>query len=345
MDRILIPAGGEALVGRGIIAAEHLLPARTSRQKAAVLTQPGARPVAEQVAEVLSAAGVEAAVRLLPDREAAKTLQVTEEVYGWLAGWELGRHDTVMGVGGGAVTDVAGFVAATWLRGVEVAHLPTTLLGAVDAAVGGKTGLNFGGKNLIGAFWHPSRVVVDLDVLDRIPARLRTEGLAEILKAGLIGDPQLVATLERHGSEVPLDAIVVPAITVKARVVMADPGEAGERAHLNYGHTIGHALEVAGGMAHGEAVALGMVAAGAISRDVVGFAEAARVETVIGRLGLPRLAPVVDLDLVWQLLSLDKKRDQGGLRMVLLIEIGRPELHHVDREAVAAGLAAVGVGS
>jgi 3-dehydroquinate synthase len=282
-------------------------------------------------------------MRVLPDRDTAKSIEVLAEVYGWLAEVGIGRHDTVVGVGGGAVTDLAGFAAATWLRGVESVLVPTTLLGAVDASIGGKTGINIGGKNLVGAFWHPALVLVDLDVLDRLPDVVRREGMAETLKAGLIADPNLVAVFEQHGEAAPLDLIVPAAIRVKAEVVLADPRESGRRAILNYGHTIGHGIEVAAGMSHGHAVAVGMVAAARASTLRLGFGEENRHNDLIASLGLPTSAPPVDATLVRRLLQLDKKRDAAGLRMILLRDIGHPEMTHVEPELVDEALAAVGV--
>ena len=343
LDRILIPEG-EAVVGRGVVDRGPILPDRPGRAKAAVLTQPGAVMHASRVVGSLAAAGVEADMRVLPDRDAAKSIEVLAEVYRWLAEVGIGRHDTVVGVGGGAVTDLAGFAAATWLRGVESVLVPTTLLAAVDASIGGKTGINIGGKNLVGAFWHPAVVLVDLDVLDRLPEVVRREGLAEALKAGLIADRNLVDLFEEHGEGAPLDLIVPAAIRVKAEVVLADPRESGRRAILNYGHTIGHGIEIAAGMSHGHAVAVGMVAAARASAIRLGFGDESRQNDLIASLGLPISAPQVDPTTVRRLLQQDKKRDAAGLRMVLLREIGHPEVTHVEPELVDQALAAVGVG-
>ncbi len=179
--------------------------------------------------EGLREAGLAAELRVLPDGEAAKTLAVAEGVYEWLAGLGLTRADTVLGVGGGSLTDLAGFVAATFLRGVEAVYVPTTLVGAVDAAIGGKTGVNLGAKNLVGAFQHPARVVIDADLLDALPLGLRRDGAAEALKAGLIGDPDLVGLYERDGLEADPAEVVRRAVAVKAAVVGRDFREEGER--------------------------------------------------------------------------------------------------------------------
>jgi 3-dehydroquinate synthase len=310
----------------------------------AVLCQPGepAR-LARALARDIRLRGEAAAVRVLPDGEGAKTLAVAGAVYEWLAGLGLSRQDTVLGVGGGALTDVAGFVAATFLRGVEAVFVPTTLLGAVDAAIGGKTALNLGAKNLVGAFHHPARVVVDADILDALPQTLRREGSAEALKAGLVGDPGLVALYERDGSEADLAEVVRRAVAVKAAIVGRDPREQGERAHLNYGHTVGHAVEVAGGLGHGPAVAVGMVAAGRAGALLAGFAGEERQRVVLERLGLPVAAPALGRAAVLPLMGQDKKRTGAGLRMVLLEDVGRPRLEVVGAATVEAALAAVGI--
>jgi 3-dehydroquinate synthetase len=332
------------VVGRGVLAPGTVLEERPGRARVAVLCQPGepAR-IGANLAGGLRAGGVGAEVRVLPDGEEAKTLAVAAGVYEWLADIGLTRDDTVLGVGGGALTDLAGFVAATFLRGVEAVYVPTTLLGAVDAALGGKTAVNLGAKNLVGAFRHPARVVIDADVLDRLPAGLRREGAAEALKAGLVGDPDLVALYERDGLQADLFEVVRRAVAVKAAVVSRDFHDRGERAHLNYGHTVGHAVEVAAGLGHGSAVAVGMVAAGRAATLVAGFGEEARQREVIVGLGLPVSAAFADPAEVRRLLELDKKRDSAGLRMVLLERVGRPRLEHVGAATVEAALAAVGI--
>lgn len=343
MERILIGDASEVLVGRGL--PEPLVPGRARR--AAVLVQPGAGTVAGRVLDHLG--GVEALRIDLPDREAAKDLEVIADVYRRLAGFNLGREDAVVGVGGGAVTDAAGFVAATWLRGVDAVLVPTTLLGAVDAAIGGKTGVNVrfdpAGdgvvKNLVGAFWLPVRVVVDLDVLDALPGPLRTEGLAEILKAGLVADPLIVDALAAGGADTPLDAVVAPAIAVKAAVVSEDFRESGRRAILNFGHTIGHGIEGVTGMPHGHAVGVGMVAAAAVSAVRYGV-DARWITDLVFSLGLPVAAAGVSRRAVLDLVSRDKKRDRSGVRMVLLRAIGDPVVEPVGDDELGLALEAVG---
>lgn len=330
----------EVLIGAGLPGS--LLPVREGRSKAAILTQPGSTDLAIEVSRRLDRDGLKCEVIGLPDREEAKTLSVAASVYETLARFGLSRFDTMVGVGGGSVTDLAGYVAGTWMRGVEVVHIATTLLGAVDASIGGKTGVNVGGKNLVGVFWHPTRVIIDVDQLRRLPGYLIREGMAEAYKAGLIGDATLAALIGSDGLEADLADVVERAVRVKAEIVDKDVTEHGERAYLNFGHTIGHAVEYASALSHGESVGLGMVAAAAISEKLVGFDATIEVEATVAALGLPTRVRGLELARVHDLLGRDKKRDAGGLRMVLLEEIEKPVVVHVDEADLEIGLTAIG---
>jgi len=343
VERFEVAGVSEVLVGRGLLDAAVLLSERPGRASVAVLAQPSVAKLGRRLVQEIRRAGVAAEVRILPDGEAAKTMAVVEDVYQWLTSVDFKRGDTVIGVGGGALTDVAGFVAATYLRGVESVYVPTTLLGAVDAAIGGKTAVNLEAKNIVGAFHHPARVVVDADVLDLLPPELRREGSAEAVKAGLIGDPKIVDLYERDGLDADLEEIVRRAMAVKAAIVTRDPTEHGERALLNYGHTVGHAVEMAAGLSHGSAVAVGMVAAGRASSLALGFADEERQRRVIASLGLPVAAPEANAAEVHRLLAMDKKRDAEGLRMVLLAAIGEPQVEHVDSATVEQALGIIGI--
>lgn len=341
MGRVTVAGVTEVIVSEGLPAP--LLPTRPERRRVAILTQPAVTSFALELAMRLRQGRVDPEVIDLPDRDEAKTLRVAETVYGALARFGLSRDDTVMGVGGGAVTDLAGYVAATWLRGVEAVHIPTTLLGAVDASIGGKTGVNLAGKNLVGVIWHPSRVIVDTILLGELPPALLREGMAEAFKAGLIGDSMLCALLSSQGLEAPLGEVVERAVSVKAGVVSRDEREHGERAHLNLGHTIGHAIEYASPLSHGESVGLGLIAAGRISEKIHGFEHADFIEATIRALGLPATVQGLDTTRLRDLLRLDKKRDARGLRMVLLRDFEDPVLQHVDEADISVGLAAVGL--
>lgn len=340
MVTLMVAGVTNVVIDRGL--PDDILPVRDGRSRVAILTQPGPTDIATDVSRRLSADGFSCEVIGLPDREEAKTLDVAASVYDALARFGLSRSDTIVGVGGGTVTDLAGYVAGTWLRGVEVVHVSTTLLGAVDASIGGKTGVNVGGKNLVGVFWHPTRVVIDIDQLERLPNYLRREGLAEAYKAGLIGDGGLARLIGRHGMTAPLGDVVERAVRVKARIVDEDATEIGVRAFLNFGHTVGHAIEYASALSHGESVGLGMIAAVAISEKRCGFAQGEPVVATIEELGLPTRIEGLDRARVLDLLGHDKKRDVEGLRMVLLEAIEKPTLQHVDGDDVQIGLSAIG---
>ncbi len=342
MERIDVAGITEVIVDRGL--PDPVLPERKGRQRAAILTQPGPIHRATEFASAIESRGVTAEVIQLPDRDEAKTLDTASTVYEALARLGLARDDTVVGVGGGSVTDLSGFVAGTWLRGVESVNVPTTLLGAVDAAIGGKTGVNSSGKNMVGVIWHPSRVIVDLRTLAELPASLRRDGLAEALKTGLVADPSLADLVASGGLDAPMREVVVSSLRAKSRIVSEDEADHGRRAILNFGHTIGHAIEFASSISHGEAVGLGMIAAAFVSEKRLGFPDAARVVGAVTNLGLPTQLSGLEVARVTELLRMDKKRDEGGQRMVLLREVGAPVIEHVDPSDVEVGLASIGLG-
>ena len=340
MERVTI-ATTEVLVGRGIPVP--VLPIREQRRRVAVLTQPAATPRALEIAAMARDQDVECEVIGLPDRDEAKTLEVTASVYEALARFGLARPDTIVGVGGGSTTDLAGFVAGTWLRGVEAAHFPTTLLGAVDAAIGGKTGVNLAGKNLVGVIWHPTRVSIDIELLEALPVPLLREGMAEALKTGLVGDPGLCRILVEEGLGADLEAVVLRSVRAKGAIVDQDERERGVRAFLNFGHTIGHAVEFASALSHGESVAVGMVAAAEVSRHVLGFEQGDLVRHALDSMELPTRVDGLDSARVRDLLSHDKKRDERGMRMVLLRDLGSPVIRNVRPEEMEIGLTSVGL--
>jgi 3-dehydroquinate synthase len=328
-------------IGRGLLdRLEELLPPLPGATAAAVVCPAALAGTADRAAGALARRGLAVHLLEVPDGEDAKRLAVVESLYQRLAAIPARRADPVVAVGGGATTDAAGFAAATWLRGVPLISLPTTLLAMVDAAIGGKTAVDLqAGKNLVGAFHQPSAVVADLDRLATLPEVELRAGMAEVIKAGLIADPDLAtACLERAPAAVAgdLDALAPlaeAAIRVKAELVGADEREAGRRVILNYGHTLGHALErLAGyrGLRHGEAVALGMVFAARVA-EAVGMAGPGLVAGHVELLRAARL-PVggvdLDPDAVLEAMGTDKKHGGagGGLRLVLLSAPGKPEL-------------------
>jgi 3-dehydroquinate synthase len=275
----------------------------------------------------------------VPARDDCKTLAVFAEVLSRLAQANLPRDGAVVGLGGGAVTDLAGFAAASYLRGVAFYTLPTTLLGMVDAAVGGKTGVNLPeGKNLVGAFWPPKAVWCDTDTLATLPPAVFAEGAAEAYKHGLIADPTLISRILsddfRPGGP-NLEDTLADAVAVKAGVVARDLTEQGERAYLNFGHTLAHALEAVTGHAvpHGEAVGYGMHYAALLSR-ALGGADLTGHTLAFLRWQRPQPLPHMSFDDVCLYMARDKKADSGGVRFVLLRDLAQPYLARVQGEVL-----------
>jgi 5-deoxy-5-amino-3-dehydroquinate synthase len=310
MLRVTVPLEDrsyDVVVGAGAITElDSLLPA--SARRVAVVTQ-------EQIPIEVALAGRDVETYVIGDGESAKTLTTIEALTRGFARQGLTRHDVVIGVGGGMVTDVAGFAAASWHRGTPVVHVSTTLLGMVDAAIGGKTGVNLPeGKNLVGAFWQPSGVICDLDALATLPDRETRCGLGEMSKYHFLTGDDLLA--------LPLDQRVARCVEIKADIVASDEREGGRRALLNYGHTLAHALEIATDhdLAHGEAVAIGLVFAAELARELGRIGDD-RVEehrrVVAGEYGL-RITPPerVELDQLMVLMARDKKA-LDGLTFVL----------------------------
>ena len=285
--------------------------------------------------------------------EACKTLAEIERTAQWLAEQGYDRRCAIVGLGGGAATDHAGFAASVYLRGVRFALVPTTLLAMVDASVGGKTAVDLpAGKNLVGAFHQPSAVVADLGFLETLPAREVRAGLAEVAKCGFIVDAEVLTILERlpRAKEAGDDAQLPPGrrrraswpapCAVKAEVVAEDETESGRRAILNFGHTVGHALEAASGygLLHGEAVGLGMLAALSLgeARGLGTPALTARARALLNRLGLPvDLAPRLSADVLARV-TVDKKRRGGAIKFVFCPAVGETRLVDVSPDEIAA---------
>lgn len=320
----------EVAVGSGALAGVG--DAVGDAQRVAVLHPRTLRPVAERLADAVAA---DVSLVEVPDAEQAKTAAVLDGCWRLLADEGFTRSDVVVGLGGGATTDLAGFVAATWLRGVRYVAVPTTVLGMVDAAVGGKTGINLPqGKNLVGAFHEPAAVLCDLDLLATLPDADLRAGLAEVVKCGFIADPAILDLVEADPAAVTdpaspaLAEAVVRGIRVKADVVSADLREStsvGKRVGrelLNYGHTLGHAIERREGYTwrHGEAISVGMVFVAELSHALgrLDAATLARHRDVLASLGLPT---TYDADAWADLraaMNLDKKTRGSSLRFVVL---------------------------
>ena len=292
-------------------------------------------------------------VVLFNDRESAKNMRTVESLCRRLVGAGADRRAVIVALGGGVVGDVAGFVAASFLRGVALVHVPTTLVAQVDSAIGGKTGVNLAeGKNLVGAFYQPRLVLADPDTLVTLPARQYRSGLYEVIKYGVIGDPTLFRLLEQDMDRLlrrdpaVLGRVLPRCIRAKAEVVGRDEQESGPREVLNFGHTVGHALEGATGykrFLHGEAVGWGMMAATLLSvaLDLLDTGSAARILRLVGRVGpLPALGEVAPVRLL-KVMHADKKARAGRLRFVLPRSIGRVEVVSPVPEALVRRVVAV----
>nr|WP_202446329.1 3-dehydroquinate synthase [Streptomyces sp. SID4941] len=324
----------EVLVGRRLLGElPHLIGDRAKR--VAVLHPEALAGTGEAVREDLAAQGYEAIAIQLPNAEEAKTAEVA--AYCWKALGQTGftRSDVIVGVGGGATTDVAGFVAASWLRGVRWIAVPTTVLGMVDAAVGGKTGINTAeGKNLVGAFHPPAGVLCDLAALDSLPVHDYVSGLAEVIKAGFIADPVILDLVEADPQAARTPAgphtaeLIERSIRVKAEVVSGDLKESGPREVLNYGHTLGHAIEKNERYKwrHGAAVSVGMVFAAELGRLAgrLDDATADRHRAVLESVGLPLTYRGDQWPKLLENMKVDKKSRGDLLRFVVLDGIGRP---------------------
>ena len=346
-DATTITVSGDArydiTVGRGILPllAEALPPAA---RKVLVIHPPTLAERAERLRDALRG-DREVLLAEIPDAEQGKRIEVAAFCWQIMGQADFTRTDAVVGFGGGAVTDLAGFVAATWLRGVEIVQVPTTVLGMVDAAVGGKTGVNTAeGKNLVGAFWAPRAVLCDLDVLDSLSANERVAGFAEVVKAGFIWAPEILDLVEAD----PVRAVdpqtpefrtaIELAIDMKARVVGEDLREAGMREILNYGHTLGHAIEHAERYRwrHGAAISVGMVFAVELSRLAGRLPDAAaqRHRDILNLLGLPVTYRAGAWPQLLATMQRDKKSRGGMLRFIVLDDIARPTVLQAPDESL-----------
>jgi 3-dehydroquinate synthase len=346
MSLTRIAVGGErpyqVVVGPGAIAELPSVVGPEART-VAVIEPAGLGQLAQPACEALRDAGYRVHAEQVPDGEAAKDIAVAAGLWSRLAAHRLGRGDAIVAVGGGATTDLAGFTAATWLRGVRLVLVPTTLLGVVDAAIGGKTAINIAeGKNLVGAFHTPAGVLADPDLLASLPGAEYASGLAEVIKAGFIADPVMLDLIEAdpQGAARPGGPhereLIERAVRVKAAVVADDPLEAGPREMLNYGHTLGHAIERAESyrIRHGEAVAIGMVYAAAVARLAgrLDEATAKRHRAILAAVGLPTGYRTGAWPGLRDAMAVDKKTRGATLRLVVLDALGRPGILNAPPE-------------
>lgn len=332
--------GGQYNVFIGVDLLSRLSTLAKIRGSLAVITDDNVGPLyADEIADA-------ACVITLPPGEQHKTLAMIQRIYDELLAAGIDRQGTVVALGGGVVGDMAGFAAATYMRGIDFVQCPTTLLAMVDASVGGKTGVDLPqGKNLVGAFKQPTAVLADVSTLQTLPPAELAAGMAEVIKHGLINDPGLFErtaggawlltdehTHAPHNEQPPTTlsdfaALIYDAVQVKRDVVQADPYERGQRALLNLGHTFGHALEQVSGYAirHGEGVAMGLVCAANLSAQL-GYCDPTlqdRIETALQAVGLPiRIPDHFSPDAIYRAMFSDKKKAAGKLRFILLRDVG-----------------------
>jgi 3-dehydroquinate synthase len=307
-------------------------------QRCAIVTDTNVgKHFAKPVYESLVKAGFEPILVTVSSGEKSKRISVVEKCFDQLAAHRLERKSFIVALGGGVVGDLAGFVATTYLRGIDFVQVPTTLLAQVDSSVGGKTGVNLrAGKNLVGAFYQPKLVLCDLDTLKILPEREYISGVAEVVKYGIIYDAKLFGELERSLPEILkrdskiLSQIIARCCEIKAEVVSQDETEGGLRAILNFGHTIGHAIENSSGYGkflHGEAIAIGQVAAARISEKALGLTkhEVERIKNLFERAGLPVRIKLdsAQRKKLFAAMKLDKKVSGGEIKFVLAEKIGK----------------------
>lgn len=346
-DTTIIPVGGDdpydVIIGRGILAG---LPEQLGSRVAKVLVvHPPTLGARANALRDLLQDRYEVILAEVPDAEDAKRVEVAGFCWQIMGQTDFTRTDAVIGFGGGATTDLAGFVAATWLRGVRLVQVPTSVAGMVDAAVGGKTGINTNeGKNLVGAFYAPAAVVVDLDVLDDLPRNEILAGFAEIVKCGFIGEPEILDIIEAsvdrvtdpHSDE--FRRVVELSIGLKARVVSEDFKESGLREILNYGHTLGHAIEHAERYRwrHGAAISVGMVFAAELGRIAGSLPDAVvdRHRSILESLTLPIDYPVGRWKTLLATMQRDKKARAGMMRFIVLDDVGKPSVLAGPEEAL-----------
>ncbi|MDP2014644.1 MAG: 3-dehydroquinate synthase [Actinomycetota bacterium] len=328
----------DVVIGRGVLSELHSLLEGSTR--IAIVHAPTLSERAAALEAMLSVEGYEILGIQLPDAEAAKTSEVLAQCWAQLGAAGFTRNDTIVSLGGGATTDLAGFAAATWLRGIPLVHVPTTVLGMVDAAVGGKTGINTSaGKNLVGSFYSPVGVICDVDLLETLDQSDINAGLAEVVKVGFTSDPEILRIVQADlaaatdpSSDVMIE-LIARAVQVKATVVGSDfrevrAGSALGREVLNYGHTLGHAVEHLEQYAwrHGAAISVGMCFVAELARlgGRLNPADAALHFQILGSLGLPTSYPAGLWPELIKAMSLDKKARGSVIRFVVLDGIGSP---------------------
>ena len=324
----------KVLIGRALL---NEIPETLHGSKKVLIVYP--QPLAataDVLAENLKSAGIQTYMAEVPAAEDAKRVEVAAFCWQIMGQGEFNRNDAVIGLGGGSTTDLAGFVAATWLRGIRSVLIPTTLLGMVDAAIGGKTGINTSeGKNLVGAFHLPDSVVIDLDTLSSLPRNELLAGMAEVVKYGFIAAPEILEIIESDQSATDptseaFERLIRESVRIKTDVTSRDFKESGDREFLNYGHTLGHAIEHAERYKwrHGAAISIGMVFAAELSMlsGKLSEAEVSRHRSIFESLGLPITYRADRWPQLLDTMQRDKKARGGALRFVVLDRIGKPSI-------------------
>lgn len=321
-----------SIIGRGLL--NDIAPHLADVSKCLIIHPKSLSATAEALREELLRSNIEALVAEIPDGEESKRIEVAAFCWQIMGKSDFHRNDAVIGLGGGATTDLAGFVGATWLRGVRTFLIPTTLLAMVDAAIGGKTGVNTAeGKNLVGSFYLPTKVFIDIDTLATLPKNDLIAGMAEVAKYGFIADPEILEILQSDERALDvsgsvLEDLVRRSVAIKEEVTSQDFKESGRREFLNYGHTLGHAIEHAERYKwrHGAAISIGMVFAAELGM-LAGRLSEQEVElhrSVLGKLGLPLSYRADRWEQLLATMQRDKKARSGMLRFVVLDGIGRP---------------------
>ncbi len=340
-------------IGSGVLSRLGETVASVRRPSAvAVVSNPTvARLYGDAALSSLGSAGIRSEMIVVAAGERSKTLATVRRVYDSLVELRMDRSGAIVALGGGVIGDLAGFAAATYMRGIDFYQVPTTVLAQVDASVGGKTGVDLPqGKNLIGAFHQPRAVVIDTSTLGTLPARELRSGLAEVVKHGIIYDQEFYRYLEARAADLlarrgdVLEEAIRRSVEIKRDVVQADERESAFRAILNYGHTVGHAIEVATGYGryrHGEAVSIGMVAE-AVLAEREGYAQEPVAEAAAATLARMRLPVKMDRSLraeaLVRAIELDKKARGGEIRLALPTRIGKCQVFSVSREAIVGAL-------
>ena len=330
------PNNYEIIVGQNILDnSGEKIAEQFGRQHSAIISDSNVAPLyAKRVQQSLISDGIKSDIIIVPAGEASKSLSHVEEICREMIVSGHDRHSFVIALGGGVIGDLAGLVSSIFYRGIPLIQIPTTIVSQVDSSIGGKTGVNAPeGKNLIGSFHQPRLVIADTTTLQTLPEREFNEGFAEAIKHAAIRDGDMLEEIMRVDDPSNLDSLIAKNASIKTRVVEEDEKELlGTRAHLNYGHTIGHAIEAAGGYGkflHGEAISLGLICANSISSKLFNFPldQSDRIKNALIKFNLPvNLDKEISTDSILNIMKSDKKFKNGQIRFVALHELGKPEL-------------------